>query len=179
MILRLGLRNHITVINIVRRQDQADLLRSFGAKFVLVSTDPSFPSKVRRFMNELQATLILDAVGGKLSQQLLEAAPFGSTMMMYANLSGENFSIDPRSVLIRESKRMEGFFLGNWVKSRTLFDALKDVHAIRQWGATDLRSHVQKRFPLNEVAQAITHYQGNMTAGKVLLVADQQDVPLD
>ena len=77
-----------------------------------------------------------------------------------------------------ENKRVKGFFLGSWAGSRGLLDTLKYVRAIRQWAATDLRTQVQKRFPLAEAAQAITHYQGNMTAGKVLLVADQKEVPL-
>jgi hypothetical protein len=38
---------------------------------------------------------------------------------------------------------------------------------------------VQKRFPLSEAQQALAAYQSNMTAGKVLLVANPGEVPLN
>jgi NADPH:quinone reductase-like Zn-dependent oxidoreductase len=114
-----------------------------------------------------------DAVGGELSTQLLDSAPFGSTLLLYANLSGDQVSIEPR-VLWKEVKSIEGFFLGNWAKGRKILDSLKDIHKIREWGTTDLQSHVHRRFPLTEVDQAIALYQENMTAGKVLLVPGPQ-----
>ncbi len=178
MILRLGHRHQVPVINIVRRKEQADLLRSLGAQFILESTAHDFNVEIHRLMRELKATLVLDAVGGELSQQLLEAAPFGSTLLLYANLSGERLSIEPR-VLWKDAKRIEGFFLGNWAMHRNFVDVLRDIHTIRQRGATDLQTHVQKRFPLTGVDQAVELYQSNMTAGKVLLVADPKKKPLD
>jgi Zn-dependent alcohol dehydrogenase len=102
----------------------------------------------------------------------------GSTLLLYDNLSGERLSIEPRSFW-KDAKRIEGFFLGICAKSRNMIDVLKDVHKIRQWGSTDLRTHVQKRFALSDVKEAVELYQTNMTAGKVLLVADQNDVPLE
>jgi hypothetical protein len=49
---------------------------------------------------------------------------------------------------------------------------MRDIRTIRRWGATSLRTQVQKRFPLTEVNDAVALYQSNMTAGKVLLVSD-------
>ncbi len=178
MVLRLGIRHQVPVINIVRRREQVELLRSLGARFILESTDPNFIIKVHQLTRKLKATLILDASGGELSEQLLEAAPFGSTLLLYANLSGKRLSIEPRS-LWKDTKRIEGFFLGNWTKDRNMIDVLKNVHKIRQWGSTDLQTHVQKRFALSNVQEAVELYQTNMTAGKVLLVADQKNVPLE
>jgi NADPH2:quinone reductase len=178
MILRLGRRHQVPVINVVRRADQADLLTTLGAEYVLESTDRNFVSTLLAMMQRLKATLILDAVGGELAEQLLDAAPFGSTLLLYANLSGERLSIESRT-LWKDDKRIEGFFLGNWAKGRNMNDALRDIHTIRQRGATDLQTHVQKRLPLTEINQAVALYQSNMTAGKVLLVADPKAIPLE
>jgi NADPH2:quinone reductase len=175
MIIRLGRRHQVPVINIVRRTEQADLLTTFGAEYVLESADPNFNIKVHELMQKLNATLILDAVGGELSERLLDAAPFGSTLLLYANLSNKRLSIAPHT-LWKDGKHVEGFFLGNWAKGRKMIDVLRDVYKIRQWGSTDLQTHVQKRFPLTEVNQAITLYQSNMTGGKVLLVADPKEI---
>lgn len=177
MVLRLGIRHRVPVINIVRRREQAALLHSPGSEYVLESSTPGFAVEIRKFMKELKATLVLDAVGGELFLQLLDAAPAGSTLIRYANLSGdERTAVDPRR-LEREHKRVEGFFLGDWVRKRNMLDALKDIRTIRQIGATDLHSSVRKRFPLAEAGQAIELSQSDMTAGKVLLVADPSGFP--
>lgn len=178
MILRLGRRHQVPVISIVRREDQADLLITHGAEHVLESTDRNFVSKLTAVMHRLKATLVLDAVGGELFQQLLHAAPSNSTFVLYANLSGEQVTIEPR-ILWKENKRVEGFFLGNWVGGRRFSDMLRDINKIRKWGATDLQSRVQKGFPLTAVQQAVDTCQGNMTAGKVLLVANPEEMPLN
>lgn len=178
MILRLGLRYRVPVINVVRRQEQVDLLRSLGAEFVLRSDDSTFSSQLHNLTHRLKATLILDAVGGKLFQQLLSAAPFGSTVLLYANLSGEQLAIDPRG-LWSEGKRVAGFFLGNWAAKRGILQVLRDTQRVRRLGATDLQTTIQKRLPLSAAQQAVEIYQNNMTAGKVLLVADQRSAWMD
>ncbi len=171
MILRLGRRLQVPVLHIVRREQQADALTTLGAEYVLESTDRNFEDKLASTMRRLQATLVLDAVGGRLSSQLLLAAPAGSTLVLYANLSGEQLTVDPR-VLWTENKRIEGFFLGNWLAGRSLPGLLRDIRRVRSWGASDFQSHVRERFPLSGVQQAIEVYRGNMTAGKVVLTMD-------
>jgi len=97
-----------TVINIVRRQEQVDLLHSLGAEFVLQGNDPNFSHQFRDLAQRLKATLILDALGGKLARQLLNTTPAGSILLLYANLSGEEFTLDPHG-LWSEDKRIAGF----------------------------------------------------------------------
>jgi hypothetical protein len=63
-------------------------------------------------------------------------------------------------------------FFGECARRRNLLDVMRDIRTIRRWGATSLRTQVQKRFPLTEVNDAVALYQSNMTAGKVLLVSD-------
>jgi NADPH2:quinone reductase len=178
MILRLGLRYHVPVINIVRRQEQADLLRSLGAEFVLQSQEPNFSDQFRELALRLKATLILDAVGGKLARQLLDAAPARSTLLLYANLSGEELTLDSRG-LVGEDKIIAGFYLGNWAAKRGIVQVLRDVQRVQRLAATNLQSDVQKRLPLPAVQQAMDLYQKHMTAGKVLLVADPQTIQVD
>ncbi len=178
MIIRLGHRYHIPIINVVRRQEQMDLLRSLGAEFVLRSDDTNFSSDFRILAQRLKATLILDAVGGELARQLLDAAPAGATLLLYANLSGKDLILDPHG-LWSEDKRIAGFYLGNWAAKRGIFQTLRDIRRVQQLGATDLQSTIQKRLPLSAVQQAVEIYQNNMTAGKVLLVFDPGKIRVD
>jgi len=45
--------------------------------------------------------------------------------------------------------------------------------------ATDLKSRIHKRFPLTAAHQGIETYVNHMSAGKVLLVTDPQEIALD
>ena len=99
-------------------------------------------------------------------------------MLLYANLSGEEFTPDPHG-LWSEDKRVAGFFLGNWAAKRGIVQTLRDIRRVQQLGATDLQSTVQKRLPLSAVQQAVELYQNNPTAGKVLLVADSAKIRVD
>jgi NADPH2:quinone reductase len=178
MIVRLGIRYRVPVISIVRRSEQADALLSVGATHVLRSDDSDFGSRLRDLADRLNATLFLDAVGGALFQQLFSAAPFGSSFLLYANLSKEQLAFDPRG-LGNANKRVAGFFLGNWASRRGIFRMLTDIRRIRRLGATDLQTTVQRRMPLSAAQQAVALSQDNPTAGKVLLVMDPGAVRTD
>jgi len=173
MVIRLGHRYNVPVINIVRRPEQVDMLHSIGAEFVLQSNDANFGNAFRTLAHRLNATLILDAVGGNLARQLLDAAPARSTLLMYANLSGEEFVLNPHE-LMGEDKRVSGFYLGNWAAHKGMLQTLRDIRRVRMFGSTDLQSTIQRRLPLSEAQHAVDIYQSNMTAGKVLLIADRE-----
>ena len=178
MIIRLGRQHGVPVINIVRRQEHVELLQSLGARFVLDSNDKSFLHQLRTLTRQLKATLILDAVGGDLTQRLLEAAPFGSTVLVYSNLSGEP-GIFNADTLIFGEKQVAGFFLTNWMAKKGFIRKLIDTQRVKRLATEALQTNVQKRLPLSAAQRALELYQGNMTAGKVLLVANPEEVPLD
>ncbi len=112
-----------------------------------------------------------------MTSWLVEAAPPGSTILLYGNLSKGTGSIDPRS-LVLAGKRLEGFYLPNWLAQQSLLQTLADMRTVQRLKATALESKVQRRFRLSEIQDAITAYGHDMTAGKLLLVADPDAVPL-
>jgi NADPH:quinone reductase len=171
MILRLGQLYHIPIIHIVRRQEQAELLCSIGAQYVLNSSDPHFHAQLRKLSSQLKATLILDPVAGDRAQGLLDAVPDGSTLLIYGTLSGKR--IDPQS-LSQDRKHIDGFFLPDWIAKRNIVQVLMDIRRVRHLVANELQTTIQKRFPLRAVQQAMALYQANPTAGKVLLLADSE-----
>lgn len=172
MILRLGLKRRIPVIHIVRRKEQVDLLLSLGASYVLDSSQPGFVSELRALAHDLKATLFLDAIAGDQTQQYLEAAPDGSTVLLYAKLAG-----DPRfsnaSALL--NKRIEGFYLPNWISKRNPLQILFDLRSVQQMADSELNTKIHARLPLSEVQTAVDTYQKNMSSGKVLLVMDPRE----
>jgi|ERR1035437_1515511 NADPH:quinone reductase-like Zn-dependent oxidoreductase len=169
MIRVLGNKYNIPVINVVRNDRQVRMLQEEGAKFILKSTDPDFAGQLRLFCHDLQATLAFDPVNGSFTQQLLEALPYGGTVVVYGNLSGSDQGTTLRPLLL-ENKKLHGFYLVNWMKDNSLYKTVRNLNRVRLLLKNDFRITVQNRFPLDETQLAIDTYLNNMTGGKVLLV---------
>jgi len=177
MILRLGKRNNVPVIHVVRRPQQVDLVRSRGGEMVLNSSDPDFVAQLRTSTKKLSATLLLDAIGGDMTQQLADAAPYNSTILLYSRLSQRKSEIDNLTALTM-NLHFDGWFLANWLAAKNLVQTLQLAQRAQSLIATDLQSPVSQRLPLSAAQQGLESYVENMTAGKILLVADPQAVPL-
>lgn len=177
MIIRLGRHSGVKVINIVRRREQADLLRALGAEYVLDSSDDEFASALRECAHRLKATLAFDAVGGSQTRLIVDALPPGSTIVAYAALAGEPSVFNPRTIA-GEDKRIVGFYLAHWMTRRGLVAMLRDIWRVQGLLGADLQTTIRGRFPLSAAQAALESYRSNMTAGKVLLVADPEQVTL-
>ncbi len=171
MIIRLGRTEGVPVISIVRRPEQVAVLRALGAEHVLDSSEDGYAAGLRELAHRLRATLFLDAVGGAQTQTLVDAAPAGSTIVAYAALAGEPSVFNART-LIGDDKKIVGFYLGHWAAHKGLLRTVRDIVRVQRLAGTDLQTTVRRRLPLSAAQEAIETYRHDMTAGKVLLVAD-------
>jgi NADPH:quinone reductase-like Zn-dependent oxidoreductase len=178
MLLRIGKRRNIPIIHVVRRPEQAELMRSHGAENILNSSEADFPEQLRKMAERLHATLWLDAIGGALTKTLAEAAPYGSTILMYSRLSQDDSVIDARTALVKHL-HFEGWFLPNWIREKNLLQILQISRQVQALLASDLQSPIAQRLPLPAAQAGLEAYAGNLGAGKILLVADPQAVRLD
>jgi NADPH:quinone reductase-like Zn-dependent oxidoreductase len=169
MIVRLGKRFSMPVINVVRRAEQVELLRGLGAEYVLSSNEPDFDKRLRELCHQLGASIGFDAVAGEMSGTVLRAQPRGSRLLVYGGLSLQPSQADPAS-LIFEEKRLEGFWLNAWLRSKTLLGQLRLARQIQELLRSDLKTEFQAKVPLQEAPRALQQYAANMTAGKVLLM---------
>ena len=72
MLNRLCIEERIPLVNIVRKPEQEELLRSAGASYVCNSSSPDFMADLTDALKRTRATLAFDAVGGgKLASQIL------------------------------------------------------------------------------------------------------------
>ena len=169
MIEGLGRRFNIPVINIVRRAEQVDLLRSKGAQHVLDSSALDFDERLRERCVELDATMGFDAVAGELTGRILIAMQGGARVIVYGALSGEGCLVDPRS-LIFEGKRVEGFWLSKWLRSQNIIKMLRTTRRVQKLLASDLRTEIRARLSLEEASEGIRQYTEHMTGGKILFI---------
>jgi NADPH2:quinone reductase len=74
MLNRLCIADGIPLVNVVRRPEQAALLREQGAKYVVDSSSPNFMAELTDAIDETGCTLGFDATGGgRLAGQVLTA----------------------------------------------------------------------------------------------------------
>ena len=167
MLLRLGLAKQMPIIHVVRRDAQVAELRALGAQYVLNSSHADFVAQLQEHSHNLRATLALDAVGGHLGGQLLEAMPPGSTLRSYGALAEEALQLDPRA-LIFAHKHIDGFWLADAFRPALAPALLRAVWQLPQLVEQHLYSTVQARYRLADFQEALEHYQQHMSDGKVL-----------
>ncbi len=80
MLRRLCIAEQIPLVNIVRRPEQEELLRSAGAAYVCNSASPAFMDELTAALTETGATLAFDATGGsRLASQILTCMEAAAT----------------------------------------------------------------------------------------------------
>ncbi|HWR16171.1 MAG TPA: zinc-binding dehydrogenase [Terriglobales bacterium] len=169
MIIRLGRKFGVPVINVVRRPEQVEVLRKMGAKHVLDSSAEGFDDELKKLANELSATIGLDAVGGPLTGRVLRQMPLGSRMYVYGGLSLRPCEVDPGQVIF-EGKVLAGFWVSAWLARKSIVEKMKIARQVQKMIGNELKSDVQAKVPLQEAVKAVQQYMGNMIAGKVLLM---------
>ena len=124
MLNKICLKDGIGLVNIVRSQEQAEVLHKIGAKYVVDSTSPSFMDDLTNALVETGATLAFDAIGGgKLAGQILTCmeiaanktakvySRYGSSVHKQVYVYG---ALDPRPIELNRAFGM-AWGVGGWL----------------------------------------------------------------
>ena len=72
MLNKICIKDHIDLVNIVRKPEQVALLKGLGAKYVCDASAPTFMANLTEALVDTRATIAFDATGGgKLAGQIL------------------------------------------------------------------------------------------------------------
>ncbi|AXE63766.1 NADH oxidase [Hyphomonas sp. CACIAM 19H1] len=83
MLVKICQKDNVPLVNIVRKKEQADLLKGLGAKYIVDSTSPNFMEELITALAETDTTLGFDAIGGgPLAGQLLIAMEAAASRKM-------------------------------------------------------------------------------------------------
>jgi len=170
-IIDLGKVWDFPTINIVRRPEQVEELRRFGAEHVICSSTESIRDRVKELTNGEGAWAAIDAVGGEAGSEVARSLRVGATMLVLAGLSGEPLTIGAGTLLFKQLN-LRGFWLHHWKSS---FDATSEkVEAIAKelfelMAAGKLAMPVEAVYDLEEFQAALAHAAQQGKTGKVLL----------
>lgn len=165
----LARKNHMTVINLVRKEEHISELRDSGEKFVLNMNDPDFEEDLQSLAAEHNATIAFDAVAGDISGLVLNAMPPRSELVVYGGLSGKPIgSINSLDIIFKD-KMVKGFNLGDWkneIGEKRFLEVSEELQQLIVDNVISTR--IQGTFTLEQVQQALEQYIRNMSSGKIL-----------
>ena len=185
MLNKICRKDGIGLVNVVRKPEQAELLRGIGARHVCDSSSPGFMVELTDALAATGATIAFDATGGgTLAGQILqcmegainrstkEYSRYGSAVHKQVYLYGH---LDPRATEIQRTFGM-AWGMGGWL----LFPFLLKIgpaaaQALRERVAAELKttfaSHYARTLSLADAlsAEAIAFYGQRNTGAKVLI----------
>ncbi len=106
-------------IAIVRRADQIEPLKQLGATHVLDATSPDFAMGVAAVMREEKPRILLDASTGPVASAIFNAMGRRSRWIVYGRLDTTPTVLQEPGQLIFQRKRIEGFWLAEWLRDAT------------------------------------------------------------
>jgi NADPH:quinone reductase-like Zn-dependent oxidoreductase len=173
MVIRMGKRDGFHTINLVRRRAQVAELKQLGADEVLVLGEDDIPARVRD-LTQHGVGYAIDCVGGAMGSEAIKCLGPGGRLLLYGTLSGEPLSFDPR-VLMVGGKRIEGFWLSEWVPQQgflTMLSLFSQITALMREGT--LATEKGTVYSLDQVAEAVREAEKPARGGKVLLRISQR-----
>jgi len=157
----------ITLINIVRRQEQVDVLASIGAQVIINTDIPDWRDVAKSIFKEHRPKALFDAVSGETSSEIIALMPRNTTTYVYGALSLSNIELSP-STIIFQGKNIRGFWLTDFLKTSkdpmSIFGA-----ALGNLASKDFKVTIAAKFTHAQYNEALEFYRINSTKGKVLI----------
>jgi trans-2-enoyl-CoA reductase len=154
-------------VNVVRRAELVDELRSLGGDVVLVDGE-NLRDEVAAATERAPIRLGLNAVGGENALRVAKCLASDGTMVTYGAMSLQPLSI-PNGMLIFKNLRFTGFWVNKWYDSATPAQRAETFAPLFDMAKRGLlRSKVEKTYPLSEAQVAIAHASQNKRSGKIV-----------
>ena len=169
-IRRMANENGINVIDIVRKEETAELLRSRGAAHVLVETQDGFGEKLQELSSQLLPRVAFDAVGGDLGGAMFNALSEDSELVVYGGLSGKALSGLNVMDIIFNNKIVSGFNLMDW-KADIGMDEFDRVSQLLQEKIINggYITEIGGSTSLENIVKGLRAYIADMSKGKLLV----------
>ena len=185
MLVRICQADDVPLVNIVRKEEQAELLRDMGATYVVNSSSEDFAAELTDAIHETGATLGFDATGGgKLASHILSAmeaaaARTPSGYSIYGSIKHKQVylygGLDTSPTVLTRGYGM-AWGVGGWLLPNFLAKAGEEVGTrLRTRVATELKttfaSHYTDEISLSDALQAdvVRRYYSKSTGEKFLI----------
>ncbi len=157
----------IKTINVVRRPELIDELRSLGGDVVLVDGE-NLRDEVAAATGKAPVRLALNAVGGENALRVAKCLASDGTMVTYGAMSLQPLCV-PNGMFIFKNLRFTGFWVNKWYEAARQEERAETFGPLFDMAKRGLlRTKVEKTYSLDEAQAAIEHASQNKRSGKIV-----------
>jgi len=154
-------------VNVVRRPELVEELRSLGGDVVLVDGE-HLRDEVAAATGKEPIRLALNAVGGENGLRVAKCLASDGTMVTYGAMSLQPLCI-PNGMFIFKNLRFTGFWVNKWYEAATPEQRAETFAPLFEMAKRGLlRTKVEATYSLNEAKAAIAHASQNKRNGKIV-----------
>jgi NADPH2:quinone reductase len=157
------------VIGTASTEEKAKLARAAGADEVIIYSHQDFEAEVKALTNNKGVDVVYDSVGKDTFDKSLNCLRPRGYMVLFGASSGAVPPIDPMVLMNKGSLFFTRPYLGHYTADRD--ELLWRMNDLFHWMQTgELKIHIDKTFPLADVAEAQRYLADRQSKGKILLV---------
>ena len=154
-------------VNVVRREELIEELRSEGADVVLLDDD-NLRHAVKDTTDGAAIRLGLNAVGGESALRLMNCLAPSGTLVSFGAMSLQPLKI-PTGLLIFKDLRFRGIWINKWYDNATPAERIAAFNPIFDMAKRGLiLTRVEKSYPLSEAKAALEHAARPHRSGKII-----------
>lgn len=185
MLVKICKADDIPLVNIVRREEQADILRGIGATHIVNSSDDDFIPQLIDAVHETGATLGFDATGGgRLASDILTAMEGAAALTpgaysIYGSIHHKQVylygALDPSPTTLTRGYGMAwgvgGWLLPNFLAKAGMETAIRLRQRVANELTTTFASHYTDEISLENAlnAEVVARYNAKKTGEKFLV----------
>jgi len=169
---------NFNLISIVRReQAKIKLQELLGVKYVINTSNEDLYLKVQEYTGTSQIDFALDAVGGKIGNDLADLVKPGGKILQYGLMSGEPLQEDFFYKVNQKSIRFELFHLREWVYNEELSSRANVFQEmIKEFVESNIQLPDSCEFTLDSINTALEKAEQNERDYKVIVTFDCVDL---
>ncbi len=170
VVLQIARLRGFKTINVVRRREQVEELKTLGADEVICTADEDIAERVKEITGNEAPTKAIDAVGGQTGAAVVRALGRKGVMLVYGALSMEPMPVDIGRMIFTTST-IHGFWLSEWLRTAAPErQQAATTELLRLMATNKIVPPVEAEYPLSDVLAAVKHAERSGRSGKVLLV---------
>ena len=161
----------VTCVSLVRNEDRARDLKSFGAKEVWLDNE-DVPQRVREFTEKKGCAMALNSVGGRSAIRLAKCVGSGGVHVTFGAMDSQAVRFPTRN-LIFDDIRFVGFWLDRWKRKKSpsqLRNSLEEV--LQPLALNEVSYPIDSVFSMDDYKSAFKR-NAESRFGKILLARDK------
>ena len=168
LLIVMARKQGLRTVNVVRRAELADELKTLGADVVIVD-GPDLATRVASAVSDAPIRLGVEAIGGEATCRICDSVATDGTVVHYGSMSGKNPDVT-RNNFIYRGVNLTGFMLGRFMARRSAAEIRAIYAELGQQVLTGtLYAPVDTVYPIEDIKKALAHADKGGRNGKILV----------